>query len=67
MIAVARVACSLRLIGQSLFTRCTSHFSNHEISNRLIARLDKQGIREPTDIQEKAREQAIVNNCKVTS
>ena len=57
MIAVARVVCSLRLTGQCLFTRCLSDLSNHDISNRLIARLDKLGIRKLTDIQEKAREQ----------
>ena len=58
MIAVARVVCSLRLIGQYLFKRYTSHFTNHEISNRLTARLDELGIRKLTDIQEQAREQA---------
>ena len=60
MISLARVACSLRLSGQYLFTRYASHFSNCEISNRLIARLDELEVRKLTDIQEKAREQASI-------
>ena len=52
MNSVTRVACFRRY----LFTRYLSYFSNFEISDRLVARLNELEVRKLTDIQEKARE-----------
>lgn len=57
------VGCMLYVLRfrQHLFTRYMSYFSNCDISNRLVTRLDELGVKKLTNIQEKAREQAIID------
>jgi len=42
---------------QRVFARYASYFSNYEIHNRLVTRMDEVGVRKLTDIQEKVRKQ----------